>query len=61
MIEDDAITIAQQRAHITVLTDAHDAVLRIHSRRGNASDGYVCRECANDWPCPTVDALGGGI
>lgn len=64
MIEDDAITIAQLRAHIAVLRDAHDAVLRIHTARFVAvgdTQERACRECLSLWPCPTVDALGGGI
>lgn len=64
MIEDDALTIAQQRAHIAVLQDAHDADLRIHGSRyitvGDVQD-RACRECLSAWPCPTVQVLGGGI
>jgi hypothetical protein len=64
MLEDDAQTIAGLRAHVAVLQDAHDAVLRIHtSRFVNVNDTAerACRECLSLWPCPTVDALGGGI
>lgn len=52
------------KAHVAVLQDAHDAVLRIHtSRFVTTATGTerACRECLSLWPCPTVAALGFGI
>lgn len=52
------------KAHVAVLLDAHDAVLRIHTSRfvtvGDVQE-RACRECLSAWPCPTVTTLGGGI
>ena len=52
------------RAHVAVLVDAHDSVLRIHSSRTiTTPTGPVlaCRECMCPKPCPTEAALGYGL
>ncbi len=38
-----------------------EKVLALHSATGPSDpDGNVCRECTDDWPCPTVRLLNGG-
>lgn len=39
------------------------AALDLHAERRRTVDGYTlrwCRECGQDYPCPTVQTLGNG-
>lgn len=53
----DAEFIAHARTDVPALVAALEAVLALHSRVFDMNNTPTCRECADDYPCPTVEAV----